>query len=243
MTIRYLSILFLTLSLFSCNAQEDIPKELKFSFEYLNKNWDSKEIEIFKNITEKDTTTPRNYHFGIGMYLRNNLLRHNKKSEEITKFFNSLGIHHFDDMSSIILTSYHRYLNGENIELQSQVDKYLEYWKPIIDCEKNQKIKAVEIYNKFKIGDTLNIKMPVSENNSVIDYPCDNGNLEWKFDKSKDLFITGIIIDKYNINSESNVFFKVKIINKNHSETEIMMEKVNIGDEFDFNLSTAWKIE
>ena len=243
MTIRYLSILFLTLSLFSCNAQEDIPKELKFSFEYLNKNWDSKEIEIFKNITEKDTTTPRNYHFGIGMYLRNNLLRHNKKSEEITKFFNSLGIHHFDDMSSIILTSYHRYLNGENIELQSQVDKYLEYWKPIIDCEKNQKIKAVEIYNKFKIGDTLNIKMPVSENNSVIDYPCDNGNLEWKFDKSKDLFITGIIIDKYNINSESNVFFKVKIITKNHSETEIMMEKVNIGDEFDFNLSTAWKIE
>lgn len=139
MTIRYLSILFITLSLFSCNAQEDIPKELKFSFEYLNNNWDSKEIEIFKNITKKDTITPINYHFGIGMYLRNNLLRHNEKSEEITKFFNSLGIHHFDDMSSIILTSYHRYLNGENIELQSQVDKYSEYWKPIIDCEKIRK--------------------------------------------------------------------------------------------------------
>jgi hypothetical protein len=243
MTIKYLSILLLTLSLFSCKGQEDIPKELKFSFEYLNKNWDSKEIEIFKKISEKDTTTPRNYHFGIGMYLRNNLLRHNQKSEKLTKFFNSFGIHHYDDMSAIILTSYHRYLNNENIELQSQVNKYLEYWKPIIDCEKNQKIKAVEIYNKFKIGDTLNIKMPVSENNSVIDYPCDNGNLEWEFDESKDLFITGIIIDKYNINSESNVFFKVKVITKNHLETEIMMEKVNVGDEFDFRLSTAWKIE
>lgn len=243
MTIRYLSILFITLSLFSCNAQEDVPKELKFSFEYLNKNWDSKEIEIFKNITEKDTTTPRNYHFGIGMNLRNNLLRHNEKSEEITKFFDSLGIHHYDDMSSIILTSYHRYLNNENIQLKSQVNKYVEYWKPIIDCEKKQEIKAVEIYSKYKVGDTLKIKMPVSENNSVVDYPCGNETLEWEFDESKDLFIKGIITKKYNINSNSNVFFKLKIISKNHLETEIMMEKVNIGDEFDFSLSTAWKIE
>ena len=243
MTIRCLSILFLSLSLHSCNGQKDIPKELKFSFEYLNKNWDSKEIEIFKNISEKDTTTPRNYHFGIGMYLRNNLLRHNEKSEELTKFFDSIGIHHYDDMSSIILTSYHRYLNNENIELQSQVDKYVESWKPIIDCEKNQKIKAVEIYNKFKIGDTLKIKMPVSENNSVIDYPCDNGNLEWEYDESKDLSITAIIINKYNINSKSNVFFKVKILSKNHLETEIMMNKVNVGETFSFSLSTAWKIE
>jgi hypothetical protein len=136
---RYLLILFITLSLFSCNGQDDIPKELKLSFEYLNKNWDSKEIGIFKNISEKDTTTPQNYHFGIGMNLRNNLLRHNENSEVITKFFDSLGIHHFDNMSSIILTSYHRYLNNEKIELQSQVDEYIKIWKPIIDCEKKQK--------------------------------------------------------------------------------------------------------
>lgn len=236
-------ILFLAFFLSSCDGQENIPKELKLSFDYLDKNWDSKEIEIFKNISEKDTTKPRNYHFGIGMYLRNNLLRHNKKSEKITKFFDSLGIHHYDDMSSIILTSYHRYLNNEDIQLQSQVDKYVEYWKPIIDCEKKQEIKAVEIYNKYKVGDTLKIKMPVSENNSVVDYPCGNGTLEWKFDESKDLFIKGIITEKYNINSKSNVFFKLKIISKNHLETEIMMNKVNVGDEFDFSLSTAWKIE
>jgi len=243
MNIRYLSILFLTFSLLSCNGQEEIPKELKFSFEYLNENWDSKEIEIFKNISENDSTTPRNYHFGIGMYLRNNLLRDHEKSENLTTFFDSIGIHHYDDMSSIILTSYHRNLNKENIELQSQVDKYVEYWKPIIDCEKNQKIKSVEIYKRFKIGDTINVRMPVSENNSVVDYPCDNGNLEWKFDESKDLKISGIITDKYNINSETNVFFKVKVLSKNHLKTEIMMEEVNIGDEFNFGLSAAWKIE
>ena len=131
------------------------------------------------------------------MYLRNNLLRHNEKSEKITKFFDSLGIHHYDDMSSIILTSYHRYLNKEDIQLQSQVNKYVEYWKPIIDCEKRQEIKAVEIYTKYKVGDTLKIKMPVTENNSVVDYPCGNGTLEWEFDETKDLYIKGIITEKY----------------------------------------------
>jgi hypothetical protein len=86
MNIRYLLILLLTFSSLSCNGQEKIPKELKFSFEYLNKNWDAKEIETFKNISENDSTTPRNYHFGIGMHLRNNLLRHNEQSENLTKF-------------------------------------------------------------------------------------------------------------------------------------------------------------
>src|SRR5690606_28878962 len=103
------------------------------------------------------------------------------------------------------------------------------YWKPIIDCKKNQEIKAVEIYKRFKVGDTIKVKMPVSENNSVVDYPCSNGNLEWEFDESKDLSINGIITNKYNINSETNVFFKVKILSKNHPETEIMMKEVNVG--------------
>jgi hypothetical protein len=85
--------------------------------------------------------------------------------------------------------------------------------------------------------------MPVSENNSAIDYPCGNGTLEWEFDESKDLSITAIITKKFNINDESNVFFKVKVISKNHLKTKIMMIEVNNGDEFDFTLLTAWKIE
>ena len=72
-----------------------------------------------------------------------------------------------------------------------------------------------------------------------MDYPCSNGTLEWDFDESKDLSISGIITDKYNINSETNVFFTVKILTKNHLETEIMMEEVNIGDEFKVGLSTG----
>ncbi len=121
MKIEYLLILYLTILLLSCNKQEKIPKELKLSFDYLDKHWDSKEIETFKNISKNDSIKPTDYHFEGGMGLKNNGL-----SENLTNFFDSIGIHYYDGMSSIILTSYHRYLNKENIELQSQVDKYVE---------------------------------------------------------------------------------------------------------------------
>ena len=69
-----------------------------------------------------------------------------------------------------------------------------------------------------------------------------NPNLDWEFDATKDLVVEGIITNRYFINEVENVFFKVKVLTKNHLTTKIMMEDVNVGDEFEFNLATAWKI-
>lgn len=224
----------------SCSDQEKIPKELKLSFDYLDKHWDSKEIETFKNISKNDSIKPKDYHIANAMKIRIN-----EHSENLTNFFDSIGVHHDSDMSSIILTSYHRYLNKENIELQCQVDEYVEYWKPIIECKKKQKIKADKIYNKSMIGDAIKIKMLVNKNSGVVDYPCSNGNLECEFDESRDVAINGIIIYKYNYNidNEENMFFKIKVLSKNQPDTEIIMREVNVGEEFDFELSSACEIE
>ena len=46
----------------------------------------------------------------------------------LSKYFNKIGIYHPDDMSAIILESYRRNLQGEAIDLESQVDFYQEYW-------------------------------------------------------------------------------------------------------------------
>ena len=102
-----------------------------YSFEYINANWDKKEIEKFKNISENDTT-PRNYHFGIGMHLRNNLLRHNAKSNLIVEFFNNMGIENYDYMDGIILTSYHRYINRTDIKLKEQINVIKQSLKPTV---------------------------------------------------------------------------------------------------------------
>lgn len=238
---RKLIIILTIFSLLSCNGKEEIPKELKYSFEYLNEVWNPEDIEVFKNIKENDTT-PNNLHFGIGLHLRNNLLRHHTQSDSIVAYFNSLGITHYDYMSGLILYSYHQHLNNENVDIQDKVNEIIEREKPYVECAKEQKIIGLEKYNKFEINDTINVKMPVGENNSVIDYGCPH--LDWEFLKSFDLSINGIITEK-NLSSDSlDAIFKVKILTKNHPKTEIYMEEVNVGDEFEVSLiDSAWKIK
>ncbi|ULC60481.1 hypothetical protein MBM09_05700 [Flaviramulus sp. BrNp1-15] len=235
-------ILILTIfSLLSCNRKEEIPKELEYSFEYLNEVWSPEDIEVFKNIKKNDTT-PNNLHFGIGLHLRNNLLRHHSKSDTIVAYFNSLGITHYDYMSGLILYSYHQHLNNENIDIQDKVNEIIISEKPYVECVKEQKIIGLEKYNKFEVNDTINVKMPVSKNNSVVYYGCPN--LDWEFRKSFDLSIDGVITDKFYEKDSLGAYFKVKILTKNHPKTEIFMNEVNVGDKFEVSLiDSAWKIK
>jgi hypothetical protein len=68
-----------------------------------------------------------NAHFGLGLWMRNNWGLW--KGTELSRYFNSIGISHPDDMSGIILTSYYRHLKGQDRELEKQVKHYQEYWK------------------------------------------------------------------------------------------------------------------
>ncbi len=248
---KKLIILLFILTLSYCQKHTEIPAELSYSFEYLNKNWDKKEIELFKNISENDTT-PRNYHFGIGMHIRNNLLRHNIKSDSIVVFFNNLGIGHYDYMSGIILTSYHRYLNKTDIRLKEQVNGIIEHLKPTVDCQNKRKEKAKKLYSKFKINDSIQVQMPVDivdEYNSVVSYDCPSN---WKFDINKDLVIDGIIMKKFIVKDSFSdnpkliyidSHFIIKIIKMNKPETHYFMEKIKIGDEIEFPLDFSFNVK
>ncbi|WP_378172646.1 DUF6794 domain-containing protein [Aquimarina sp. SS2-1] len=244
-------LLILVLTLLSCHKKTKVPSELIYSFEYLNDNWDKNEINEFKKISENDTT-PRNYHFGIGMQIRNNLLRHNEKSDSIVKFFNDLKIEHYDYMSGIILTSYHRYLNKTDIKLMDQVNGIIESLKPTVDCQNRRKRKAEKLYTKYNINDSIRIQMPVSEmtKNSVVSYDCPND--EWKFDKKKHLLIDGIITRKYIIKDSfsdnpkkayKDYYLKLRVLKINNPEIKYFMNKIIKGDEIDFSLEDSFNIE
>ena len=231
-------LIFLTL--FNCQKKESIPPEMNIAFDYIENVWNKESIEQFKNWREDDTVYV-DYHFGIGLNIRNFLLRNGEHSEKMQRFFDSLGVGHYDDMSSMILYSYHKHLNGENIGLESQVEKIKEHWKPIIECEKRQEIIGLEIYGKYKVNDTINVKMPVSGNNSVIDYPCPH--MDWGYRDDYDLSVDGIIVEKGFSVSKNNVYFIIRILNKSRESTRIFMSEKNIGDEFSIMLrETAWKI-
>ena len=242
-------MLILTFS--SCQKKRNIPSELIYSFEYLNDNWNKEEINKFRNISENDTT-PRNYHFGIGMHIRNNLLRHNKKSDSIVKFFNDLKIEHYDYMSGIILTSYHRYLNKTDIKLMEQVNGIIESLKPTVDCQNRKRLKAEKLYSRLSINDSIQVQMPISEmtRNSVVSYDCPN--IDWEFDSDKHLLIDGIITKKY-IKKDSfsdsplktyrYYHLKLRILKMNNPEIKYFMNEIAKGDEIDFSLEYSFNIE
>lgn len=109
-----------------------IPINLEECFIQINTFWtDSLKTEI-KNMSEKDFIVKT--HFGFGRWIRNNWGLWG--GSRLRTYFYELEIHHPDDMSGIILKSYHRYLNGKEIKLDEQIKYYQNYWKEVKDREK-----------------------------------------------------------------------------------------------------------
>ncbi|MEW5764072.1 MAG: DUF6794 domain-containing protein [Bacillota bacterium] len=112
----------------TCDAESPtevyIPRDLSDAFAELDRMLTKEFRDYYANSPMEDTIK---YHFGLGMWLRNNWGLWT--GERLAEFFAGIGIYHPDDMSGIILDSYWRYLNGSDICLQDQVEFYQEYWR------------------------------------------------------------------------------------------------------------------
>ena len=74
------------------------------------------------------------------------------KGSRLSKYFNSIGVYHPDDMTGIIFDSYYRKLNGKEINSDEQVKYYQDYWEKAKQNELERKKKEITDY---KIGDTV----------------------------------------------------------------------------------------
>lgn len=101
-----------------------IPVDLNDCFIKLNKMLSQDQIKKIKRITE---VSMNHYHHGFGTSLRNSWGLWG--DSVLAKWFNERGIHHADDMSCIILTSFWRYMNGKRIEFDEQVKHFKKYWE------------------------------------------------------------------------------------------------------------------
>lgn len=124
-----------------------IPKDLDECYARLDKVASPEIKEWIKCLTEEQFT--RKEHFSLGMGLRNQwgLWHHS----ELARYFYDIGIFHPDDMSGIILTSYHRRLSKKPIMLNEQVGYYQAYWTnlgenvdSILELVKNENTKKAE---------------------------------------------------------------------------------------------------
>jgi len=120
------------------------PSSLESCFEYLDKKLVDK--DLFKNSPENKVLGM--CHFSLGMWMRNNWYLwwsedlakqfaekgYPQEKPLLVKYFNEeLGIFHADDMSSIIITSYHRKLNDLTLRLDLQAKKYQDFWQNSVD--------------------------------------------------------------------------------------------------------------
>jgi len=130
-----------------------IPTTLEECFTYLDTILRDK--EEFKITPEEEVLGL--CHFSLGMWMRNTwylwwseeiakdcldkdgyredgeeAINYPQEKPLLVKYFNDdLNIHHADDMSSIIITSYHRRLNEQSLNLDQQVKRYQDHWNNI----------------------------------------------------------------------------------------------------------------
>lgn len=125
-----------------------IPKNIDDCIARINSFWPDSTKLAMKELPEKNFVAK--LHFGFGMWMRNNWQLWG--GSRLSKFFNDLGIHHPDDMSSIILTSYYRHITGVEIDMRGQIGYYQDYWKKAKADEAQKKISE---FANYKIGSTV----------------------------------------------------------------------------------------
>lgn len=87
-------------------------------------------VDAWSKLDEEEALSSS--HFNLGMSIRN-LWGLWQEDSDLHKYFKEkYGIWHADDMSGIILTSFHRELNHKEWNVKKQVDFYKKYWKHMI---------------------------------------------------------------------------------------------------------------
>jgi hypothetical protein len=103
---------------------DTIPKTLEECYLILNNIEDLDEWLSCNNEKSALVTV----HHTIGRWIRNTWGFWQNEKNELVLWFNDNEIKHPDDMSSIILTSFYRYKKGFDINLEEQLEYYIEYW-------------------------------------------------------------------------------------------------------------------
>lgn len=130
-------------------VEKYIPTDLNDAISFFECKWTEESLNEFKNKEEQSATSE--LHFGTGISLRNNWKLWAGTSD-LSKFFRNSEIYHPDDMSRIIFTSLHRKLNGIEIDLDSQIKYYKDYWA---ESERKETERKKEEFSEFKVGDIV----------------------------------------------------------------------------------------
>ncbi len=122
-----------------------IPKDLEDCFAQLDKLLSPKDREEFRNKPEDDLIL---YHHGFGTGLRNDWQLWGES--RLQKYFAAMGVPHPESISMIILTSYWRRENHQEIKLEEQIARDRAAWEQQKKEQKAEESRAVQALAKAR---------------------------------------------------------------------------------------------
>jgi hypothetical protein len=134
--------------------ENNAPKNIKEAIEYMDNNWTEEEKESFKDKDEFGAASE--LHFGYGMWLRNSWLRYG--NPKLPKYFHKRKVFSIDNMSSIILTVFHRKLNKKKWKLNEIFKPYKVKWRNGKESRKKYSDSIKNVFENFKVNDTISWK-------------------------------------------------------------------------------------
>jgi hypothetical protein len=229
-----------------CNRYTDnyIPKDIEDAINYLDCSIDKQSKEAFKKVPENLATLRLPPETGMvlrnkwGLWQENNVL---------TNYFHSLGVFHPDDMSSIILLSFHRKLNGKPINLEYQIKKSNEYWKNARLKENEDSLLVNRTYHELKTGDTLTFYLlernPDGKRIDCYVFPKDIAELNYSNHHETFFKCRGLLVEK-RLDKSGLHPVKVKLTDLGgRDEFYQRTKKYRKGDVFEFELESTGCID
>jgi hypothetical protein len=105
------------------------PKTLKEAHQQLEKIFEKEELAMIDAM--KTESEMIRYHFGLGLGMRNTWGLW--AGGPLAKHLNSLGFHHPDDMSAVILETFWCKRHNKDFRLEERAASYAAYWKAAAD--------------------------------------------------------------------------------------------------------------
>jgi len=235
--LRFLIFLTLLFSLDSCNVTKS-PENIDKAIIELDNIFTNEQKLIFKN--QEESLAVFEIYKGLGREIHYSwFIVDGPQREALLKQFFDLGVHDSETMMKIILKSYHRKLNGKQVNYVQQIEEY----KKLLEINRMKRIPemmkeiAESNYKKIQVGDEIEIYMYVDYSNGNKNVITDNFVNVAKFDPEKDLRIKAILTEKKIDSAKYEKSFKVKINYISLSEIKYLNRKMETGQEYIFNLT------
>jgi hypothetical protein len=124
-------------------SASEVPNTLSEAFVALDRQLTSQQQDAFKNTSEHEAVVTA--HMSLGLYIRNAWFRSGQS--KLPGQLYALGARSLDDMSSIVLTSYWRHLNGKPLKVEEQCACYARWWREEQRLESAAKAKGEISYS------------------------------------------------------------------------------------------------